>query len=204
MTSTIAYRQGDIVLVSFPFTDLTSSKRRPALILSPDSFNSAGRDLVLAAITFHITGDPNGATPMPSARCHRISLSVRTRRFSAFCAQLLPSLGSFLAWWSLGLVLLVPVDAPNARIREAKGVEPAGEPHLTHDSVARDAQPARAVVQSAGVGIERVRPHGAVLAAAEVHSNTAPANCRGPTSVKGTGGRSTGATSDPDPSKPRS
>ena len=59
MTSTIAYRQGDIVLVSFPFTDLTSSKRRPALVLSPDSFNAAGEDLVLAAVTSHITGDPN-------------------------------------------------------------------------------------------------------------------------------------------------
>ncbi|MYL06641.1 MAG: type II toxin-antitoxin system PemK/MazF family toxin [Gemmatimonadales bacterium] len=59
MTSTTAYRQGDIVLVSFPFTDLTSTKRRPALVLSPDSFNAAGEDLVLAAVTSHITGDPN-------------------------------------------------------------------------------------------------------------------------------------------------
>ena len=42
MLSTTSYRQGDIVLVSFPFTDLTSSKRRPALIISPDSFNAAG------------------------------------------------------------------------------------------------------------------------------------------------------------------
>ena len=59
MPSTTAYRQGDIVLVSFPFTDLTSSKRCPALIISPDSFNAAGQDLVLAAITSHITDDPN-------------------------------------------------------------------------------------------------------------------------------------------------
>ncbi len=59
MPSTIAYRQGDIVLVSFPFTDLTSSKRRPALVLSPDTFNAAGKDLVLAAITSRITDDPN-------------------------------------------------------------------------------------------------------------------------------------------------
>ena len=51
MTSTTAYRQGDIVLVSFPFADLTSSQRRPALVLSPDSFNAAGEDLVLAAVS---------------------------------------------------------------------------------------------------------------------------------------------------------
>lgn len=57
----MAYRQGGIVLVSFPFTDLSSSKRRPALVLSPDSFNVAGEDLVLAAITSHITDDPNTA-----------------------------------------------------------------------------------------------------------------------------------------------
>ena len=51
MPSTTRYRRGDIVLVSFPFTDLSSSKRRPALVISPDTFNDHGQDLVLAAIT---------------------------------------------------------------------------------------------------------------------------------------------------------
>ena len=51
MPSTTRYRRGDIVLVSFPFTDLSSSKRRPALVISPDSFNEQGQDVVLVAIT---------------------------------------------------------------------------------------------------------------------------------------------------------
>ena len=51
MPSTTRYRRGDTVLVSFPFTDLSSSKRRPALVVSPDSFNHAMQDVVLAAIT---------------------------------------------------------------------------------------------------------------------------------------------------------
>jgi mRNA interferase MazF len=48
MPSTTIYKQGDIVLVSFPFTDLTSAKKRPALVISPDSFNAVTEDLMLA------------------------------------------------------------------------------------------------------------------------------------------------------------
>ena len=57
MPSTTRYRRGDIVLFSFPFTDLTATKRRPALVVSPDSFNDATSDLVLAAITSQISED---------------------------------------------------------------------------------------------------------------------------------------------------
>lgn len=51
MPSTTSYRRGDIVLVSFPFTDLSATKRRPALVISPDSLNHAGQDVILVAIT---------------------------------------------------------------------------------------------------------------------------------------------------------
>ncbi len=40
----------DIILVSFPFTDLTTSKRRPALVVSPDDYNR-GPDIIIAFIT---------------------------------------------------------------------------------------------------------------------------------------------------------
>jgi hypothetical protein len=32
MPATTSYKRGDVVLVPFPFTDLTGSKRRPAVI----------------------------------------------------------------------------------------------------------------------------------------------------------------------------
>jgi len=57
MPSTTRYKRGDIVLVAFPFTDLSASKRRPALVVSPDSFNEHLQDVVLVAITSHVTGD---------------------------------------------------------------------------------------------------------------------------------------------------
>ena len=57
MPSTTRFRRGDIVLVSFPFTDLTSSKRRPALVVSPDGFNEVLQDVVLVALTSRRTAD---------------------------------------------------------------------------------------------------------------------------------------------------
>ncbi|MFQ5824915.1 MAG: type II toxin-antitoxin system PemK/MazF family toxin [bacterium] len=44
------YRKWDIILVPFPFTDLTTTKKRPALIISPDEFNEK-LDVVITFIT---------------------------------------------------------------------------------------------------------------------------------------------------------
>jgi mRNA interferase MazF len=57
MPSTTRYKRGDIILVPFPFTDLSSSKRRPALVVSPDDFNGRLQDLVVIAITSQLTDD---------------------------------------------------------------------------------------------------------------------------------------------------
>lgn len=42
---------GDTVVVPFPFTDLPVTKRRPALVLSSQSFNAGHGHSVLAMIT---------------------------------------------------------------------------------------------------------------------------------------------------------
>ncbi len=57
MPSTTGYRQGDIVLVSFPFTDLTSLKRRPAVVVSANAFNARNEDVVLVAVTSQAARD---------------------------------------------------------------------------------------------------------------------------------------------------
>ncbi|WP_068674728.1 type II toxin-antitoxin system PemK/MazF family toxin [Oceanobacillus sp. Castelsardo] len=45
------YKQGDIVLIPVPFTDLTSRKQRPVLIISNNSYNVKREDLIVVAIT---------------------------------------------------------------------------------------------------------------------------------------------------------
>lgn len=45
--------QGDIVLIPVPFTDLTSRKKRPAIVVSNDAYNRGGPDLVVVAMTSH-------------------------------------------------------------------------------------------------------------------------------------------------------
>ncbi len=54
MPSTTSYKRGDVVLVLFPFTDLTGTKQRPALVISPDVFNSIRDDVLIAAITSQV------------------------------------------------------------------------------------------------------------------------------------------------------
>jgi mRNA interferase MazF len=42
---------GDIVLVRFPFTDLTSAKKRPAVVISPPEFPLRHGDFLVIALT---------------------------------------------------------------------------------------------------------------------------------------------------------
>jgi len=51
-------RQGDIVLVPVPFTDLSSRKRRPVIVVSSDAYNSDGPDMVVVAMTSNPVRSP--------------------------------------------------------------------------------------------------------------------------------------------------
>ena len=47
----MTYEPGDLVLVPFPFTDLTGSKRRPVLVLSSRAFNARTQDFIVCGVT---------------------------------------------------------------------------------------------------------------------------------------------------------
>jgi mRNA interferase MazF len=74
MPNTTAYRFGDLVLVPFPFTDQTGIKKRPAVVVSSDVYQSQRPDVVLMAVTSQLLR-PAGAvgevliTEWRSGRC---------------------------------------------------------------------------------------------------------------------------------------
>ena len=47
-----------MVLVPFLFTDLSTTKQRPALVVSPDDWNAAQSDVLLVALTSQLNVPP--------------------------------------------------------------------------------------------------------------------------------------------------
>lgn len=45
---------GDIVLVPFPFTDLSAAKSRPALVMTTRSYNDTSSDVIVCGITSNL------------------------------------------------------------------------------------------------------------------------------------------------------
>ncbi|MBA3573304.1 MAG: type II toxin-antitoxin system PemK/MazF family toxin [Pyrinomonadaceae bacterium] len=44
-------KRGDIVLIPVPFTDLSSQKQRPVIVISNDSYNQKTEDMIVVALT---------------------------------------------------------------------------------------------------------------------------------------------------------
>ncbi|HEX5217953.1 MAG TPA: type II toxin-antitoxin system PemK/MazF family toxin [Verrucomicrobiae bacterium] len=55
MPSTTRYKTGaNVVLIPFPFTDLSTTKQRPALVVSSDAINTTREGVIVVAITSQI------------------------------------------------------------------------------------------------------------------------------------------------------
>ncbi|MCW3111167.1 MAG: growth inhibitor [Segetibacter sp.] len=91
------YKQREIVLVPFPYSDLSSVKRRPVLIISNNSYNKRFPDTLVCVITSNLFKDEYslyvkdsdleiGILPEPSIiKCHKlftVEQSKILKRFS--------------------------------------------------------------------------------------------------------------------------
>ncbi|HUB84633.1 MAG TPA: type II toxin-antitoxin system PemK/MazF family toxin [Rhizomicrobium sp.] len=52
---------GDVVLLPFPFTNQTASKKRPAIVVSNIAYNAARPDVMVMAITSQLRRGPTGS-----------------------------------------------------------------------------------------------------------------------------------------------
>jgi len=48
------YKRGEIVLIPVPFSDLSSVKRRPVLVISNTSYNRTNSDMIVVSITSNL------------------------------------------------------------------------------------------------------------------------------------------------------
>lgn len=62
MSGKVTYKQRDIVLTKFPFSNLMDYKVRPVLILSKDSYNRKYADVIVCAITSNLEESDYGLT----------------------------------------------------------------------------------------------------------------------------------------------
>jgi mRNA interferase MazF len=53
-----AFEFGDIVLVRFPFTDQSTAKQRPAVVISSGAYHRARPDILIMAITSQVRSRP--------------------------------------------------------------------------------------------------------------------------------------------------
>ena len=54
MAALSSFSFGDVVLVPFPFTDQSGTKKRPAVVVSSHSYNTNRSDIVIMAITSQV------------------------------------------------------------------------------------------------------------------------------------------------------
>ncbi|MHB8744753.1 MAG: type II toxin-antitoxin system PemK/MazF family toxin [Sulfuricaulis sp.] len=59
-----SFEFGDVVLVPFPFTDQSAAKKRPAIVVSSQTYNSERPDVIIMAVTSQLRPANNFDTPV--------------------------------------------------------------------------------------------------------------------------------------------
>lgn len=62
MSGKVTYKQRDIVLTKFPFSNLADFKVRPVLVLSKNSYNRKYADVIVCAVTSNLEESEYGHT----------------------------------------------------------------------------------------------------------------------------------------------
>lgn len=115
-------QRGDVVLVPFPFTDLTRQKARPAVVVSSERFNAASADVILVAISSKLPATSNdtdlvlqhGSADFQTTGL-RVSSVIRTAK--------LVTLQQSLIYTTLGKLDSRVIDELDERLARAVGLQ---------------------------------------------------------------------------------
>ena len=90
------YKPGDVVLVPYPLVQESSPKKRPALVISPEDYNQATGEVIIAQITSRVSAPPRPGDyriqDWQEAKLPRPAL-VRARLATLKASQVLRKLG---------------------------------------------------------------------------------------------------------------
>jgi mRNA interferase MazF len=110
----MAYQRGDIVLVPFPFTDLSAAKTRPAVVVSIDAFEDA-----LGAVTVAMVTSRSCDTPFD---CPLRDWRHANLRFPSWVRPKLVTLDPSLVRYRPGRLSVRDLARVDQRLRLALGV----------------------------------------------------------------------------------
>ncbi len=82
------YNQREIVLLPFPFSDLSSYKKRPALIISNNEFNQTHEDVICCLLTTNLEIDPHSIVIEPNELIEgKLPFKSKIKPYRLFSAQ---------------------------------------------------------------------------------------------------------------------
>jgi mRNA interferase MazF len=115
------YKRGSVVLVRFPYTDLTGSKVRPAVIVTPEKYLANSED-VLCAFISSVLPDPLLQTDIVISSIHSDFRRAGLKRSSVLRTHKLVLLNKELVYSKLGDLSAMLTKQMNAGLIEALGL----------------------------------------------------------------------------------
>lgn len=109
----MAYQRGDIWLVKYPYTDLSSTKVRPAVICSTDAYHAEQPDIIVAALTSSISAATASLDYILQ------DWTAAGRRFESAFKPVVATLDPSLALHRVGEVASIDLKEIESRLRRA-------------------------------------------------------------------------------------
>ncbi len=107
----MAFARGDVVLVPFPFTDLSAMDLRPAIVLNPPDYEDSSGDVIVAMVTAQRHNLPTD--------CELLDWQSAGLRYPSWARAKLFTLDARLVRFSPGTLTMRDLNAVVARVRVA-------------------------------------------------------------------------------------